>query len=489
MVYGLILIIGSNPAMAAPTPVLLPVAPGSASAPLPAHIGVVAGVKGNVQINSPGQVGRIVSSGEPIHLGDEIATGPEGNLQILLLDQTIFTIGPNSAMKIDKFVYDPSNDNGEVKAEIVKGIFRFVTGKIARKKPENMEVKLPTGTIGVRGTIVMGEASRTRSTAVLLGPGERTNTGSRIGRFILTSDINGKIEKTEVTRPGFGASIDANGALSAAFRLPPQEMARMTQAFEPVQGPPPPQNQQGGQPQPQNQQGNPPQNQQGPYPQGGEPRGMDQSSPTQQAGQDKAGARGALGTLGNLGGIFQKFEREGDKASQNAGNFNNNPNQNLLGATTRNQLQTAAQMNTGVYHYSQTSTQLFRLGNPVGSYSFQFDIDFGSRKVGGGNSRVAGTINLQGNPTAQPFQFNLGPQDFGSGPGPALFQYNSVPNSLSGDCASCTANINIGLGNSSNTVAAAANHNVIIREEVSPNIFVDRGNGGGGSGRSEGRST
>jgi hypothetical protein len=77
-------------------------------------------------------------------------------MQILLLDQTVFTIGPESELVIDEFVYDPKTNAGKLSAEITKGVFRFVSGKIAHEKPEDMNVKLPAGTLGVRGTMVAG---------------------------------------------------------------------------------------------------------------------------------------------------------------------------------------------------------------------------------------------------------------------------------------------------------------------------------------------
>ncbi|MDD5671699.1 MAG: FecR domain-containing protein, partial [Candidatus Omnitrophica bacterium] len=113
----------------------------SGPSPIPAQaqsvdlIGVAAAVRGNVELTRTGTVGEVIESGANIFLGDQISTDDKGRLQILLLDETVFTIGPNSAMVIDKFVYDPANHNGEIKAKIVKGTFRFVTGQIAHKKP------------------------------------------------------------------------------------------------------------------------------------------------------------------------------------------------------------------------------------------------------------------------------------------------------------------------------------------------------------------
>jgi hypothetical protein len=87
-----------------------------------------------------------------VNLGSHILTGPNGRLQVLLNDETVFTLGPNSDMTLDEFVYDPKTAAGKVTANISKGLFRFVTGKVARQTPDNLKVKLSVGFIGVRGT-------------------------------------------------------------------------------------------------------------------------------------------------------------------------------------------------------------------------------------------------------------------------------------------------------------------------------------------------
>ena len=149
-------------------------------------IGVVAATKGKVEVMTTGQVGRVVQSGEEIFIGDQVKTDTNGHLQILLRDQTVFTIGPNSRIVIDEFVYDPKTRDGKIRASIPKGIFRYVSGKIAAKKPSNVSVKLPTATIGFRGTIVGGEVRPDNSALVaLLGPGDQNDAGERSGSFVI----------------------------------------------------------------------------------------------------------------------------------------------------------------------------------------------------------------------------------------------------------------------------------------------------------------
>jgi len=168
--------------------------------------GVSAAVKGQVELTREAQqiVGRQVESGEDIFLRDLIESGPRSGMQILLLDETVFTIGPESAIEIDEFVYDPNTGAGEVSAEVVKGVFRFVTGKVAERNPEAMDVDLPVGNIGIRGTIVAGVARPDLVLTILLGPGPNNQTGERPGAF----DANNAGESKPVRKPGWGAEFE-----------------------------------------------------------------------------------------------------------------------------------------------------------------------------------------------------------------------------------------------------------------------------------------
>ena len=115
---------------------------GQGAAPALTRIGAAAAVHGLVNAQTPGSVGRVIQSGKPLFLNDHVTTSAEGRLQVLLLDETIFTLGPDSDMVLDEFVYDPSNDSGKITARVTKGLFRFVTGKVARRDPAKMKVKL-----------------------------------------------------------------------------------------------------------------------------------------------------------------------------------------------------------------------------------------------------------------------------------------------------------------------------------------------------------
>jgi hypothetical protein len=166
--------------------------------------GVSAAVRGDVRLAALRQpVARRVASGEGIFLGDHVTSAAESGMQILLLDQTVFTLGPQADMVIDNFVYDPSSGSGKLAATITKGAFRFVTGRVAANNPSDMEVQTPAATIGIRGTIVAGRVDGESALVVLLGPGQDTDTSERIGRVTVTN----KAGSTELDRAGYATLV------------------------------------------------------------------------------------------------------------------------------------------------------------------------------------------------------------------------------------------------------------------------------------------
>jgi len=119
-------------------------------------IGVNSAVKGDVTIKSGEQAAKQAVITEPVFLGDEVTSNKVGSLQVLLKDQSIFTVGPQCSLTIDKFVYDPTKDTSNLSAKVKKGMFRFTSGRVASVAAKDISIETPTGTMGVRGTIAEG---------------------------------------------------------------------------------------------------------------------------------------------------------------------------------------------------------------------------------------------------------------------------------------------------------------------------------------------
>ena len=179
------------------------------------QIGVTAALRGAVvrtaSLESAAAIGQM-SSGQSVFLGDDIKVGPEGRLQVMLLDETVFTLGANSVMRIDEFVYDPAaGQQGKLSTSITQGAFRFVSGQIAKSDDAAMTVKLPGATIGVRGTSVAGDVEEDGSASViLLGPAPNNTLGLPAGAITVANQFGA----VDITRPGFVTQLsEVNQAL------------------------------------------------------------------------------------------------------------------------------------------------------------------------------------------------------------------------------------------------------------------------------------
>ncbi len=189
------------------------------------RIGAAAAVSGRVLATAPkAAAGRILGSGKTVWHMDKIETDAKGRMQIMLLDQTVFTIGPKTELIFDEFVYDPVTDTGKVSARITRGVFRFVTGKIARKEPSKMKIKLPVGTIGIRGTIAAGVILPDGTEMVaLLAPGPNNAAGERPGSIDVTSEGVTR----NITSPGFGVLVKKGEGVSKVMKFSKEQLGKL----------------------------------------------------------------------------------------------------------------------------------------------------------------------------------------------------------------------------------------------------------------------
>jgi hypothetical protein len=147
----------------------LTLAGGSFAAGAPEVIGINAAVLNNVRIRPAGTaVARTAVVRQRVALADEVQTGGKSQLQVLLLDKSTFTVGANARLTIDRFVYDPARGARSVGASVVKGAFRFMSGRPDAKG--SSAIRTPVATIGIRGTIVDGVVGED---AVRIAAGER----------------------------------------------------------------------------------------------------------------------------------------------------------------------------------------------------------------------------------------------------------------------------------------------------------------------------
>ncbi len=98
------------------------------------------------------QASTAAQPGVPVFLGSQLKTGPQGSIGVTFKDETVVACGPDTALTIDEYLYQPSQGRLALVANLVRGSLNYISGVIAKLKPDAVSVKTPTGTIGIRGT-------------------------------------------------------------------------------------------------------------------------------------------------------------------------------------------------------------------------------------------------------------------------------------------------------------------------------------------------
>ena len=82
----------------------------------------------------------------------DTAVTAQGRMRIDFVDETRVDITEHSRLLIDEFVYDPANNVGKLSIKASLGTVRYASGQIAKKYQQNVKIRTPSATIGVRGT-------------------------------------------------------------------------------------------------------------------------------------------------------------------------------------------------------------------------------------------------------------------------------------------------------------------------------------------------
>ena len=108
-------------------------------------------VGGSVFIEREGE--RLpAEAGSHLQQHDVIVTGADGSAGLTFADNSLLSIGHNSSLAIDRFVFDSTTHEGKFDSFLKKGTLSVVSGKIVRQTPGAMTVRTPSAILGARGT-------------------------------------------------------------------------------------------------------------------------------------------------------------------------------------------------------------------------------------------------------------------------------------------------------------------------------------------------
>ncbi len=187
---------------------------------------VVAGVttavtttaRGTPPISPP----HVLQVGSDVVRYERLQTDDGGRLHLQFQDRTTLTVGPQSEVVLDEFVYDPEDGSGEIVLGAARGVLRFVGGALSRQGA--LGVTTPVAVVGIRGSSAILRVDDDGSTVVIHVTGESTVRARNVPDG-----------SRRLTRSGFAVRIDsADTPPSLPFRV---DRALLAETIRRLEGP------------------------------------------------------------------------------------------------------------------------------------------------------------------------------------------------------------------------------------------------------------
>ena len=159
---------------------------------------------------------------DDIYHNEVIETGADSASEITFLDETKLSLGPDSRVTLDRFVFDPDPSRSAFVMSAAKGVIRFISGNLPK---ENYVIHTPVSTIGIRGTEIV----------IVVLPDGSTNITVEGDGFVRVFNCVGV--RVDLNAPGLSTTI-TSGRREATCSDPsipgpqPQEFAAVVEGMD-----------------------------------------------------------------------------------------------------------------------------------------------------------------------------------------------------------------------------------------------------------------
>lgn len=110
-------------------------------------------VHGEVSVTHPNGSQTAARKGDLVDEGDTIATGALAQAQIVMKDEGLIALRPDTRLRIDTYRFSGKADGSEQGVfGLLQGGLRSITGWIGRASKDHYKIHTATATIGIRGT-------------------------------------------------------------------------------------------------------------------------------------------------------------------------------------------------------------------------------------------------------------------------------------------------------------------------------------------------
>ncbi|HXF54966.1 MAG TPA: FecR domain-containing protein [Hyphomicrobiaceae bacterium] len=164
----------------------------------PRDVGEAVVIKNQVTAADSKQDKRQLAKGDVVREEELLETQKLSHGEFRLADDTKLALGPNARLVLDKFVYDPDKSGKQVLINFAVGAFRFIS---SAKDPTGYELKTPTATLGVRGTVFDFYIGEKGGMAVLMHKGAvevcsaSCRLHNRLGRLVYVTKAGNVVRR------------------------------------------------------------------------------------------------------------------------------------------------------------------------------------------------------------------------------------------------------------------------------------------------------
>jgi hypothetical protein len=109
---------------------------------------------------------------DDIFLNETMYTVSDSSMVVEFRDGSTLELGPDAVFTIDKLVFNPEKSTTEKAVNIIQGTFRYVSGFAVDK--QSVDIKTPSGTLGIRGSVVIGLVDPRTPTFIYVAQGVAT---------------------------------------------------------------------------------------------------------------------------------------------------------------------------------------------------------------------------------------------------------------------------------------------------------------------------
>ena len=162
-----------------------------------------------------GEVLTPITPGDPVFSGDEIRTSDGAEVQVMMRDQSVFSMGSQSSLQINQFNFTPDGNDNRFDLKINTGDVKILSGRIGAAD-NKLTVNIADAVVNLSGGEVAASSNGAKTDLVLLS-GRANIRRNQISR--------------EIFKSGWGITLDENGDISTPEKFENTDLTKKISAF------------------------------------------------------------------------------------------------------------------------------------------------------------------------------------------------------------------------------------------------------------------